>query len=186
MSSLRTPRATIGLLTLVVAAVALQTLDGRLLPAWQWDAPAVMRGEVWRMFTGALVHSHGWSQIAFNLTGLVLIGWLVEQQWSRRAWALAATAGIAAGELSAVWWHPVGGGISVALGGLVGLAVVGWLIDPRLPAWFRFGLPALYLAGATYVVSLSDIHGPPLFAGAGVGLAMRGDRRLPMGSLIHG
>ncbi len=159
--------------------VVAQTLNTEVLAALQWDAAAVGEGELWRILTGPFVHSNGWGQIVSNLTGLLLIGWLTEQQWSRRAWAAAAVAGVAVAEASAVWWYPVGGGISVLLGGLVGLLMVGWLFDRRLSPWFRFGVPLAYLAGAGYVVSLTDIHGPPVFAGALVGLVLLSDKRGP-------
>lgn len=177
MSRLRWPWLTLAVVALTAAVIALQLLHPPMIEGWQWDAERVRRGELWRMVTGAFVHTAGPAQMVFNVIGLLVIGWLVEQQWSRLAWALAALAGIAAAEAAALFWFPVGGGISVALGGLVGLALVGWLFDPRLPAWFRFGVPLLYLLGAVYVAFRADIHGPPVMAGAVVGIFLLGKRR---------
>ena len=155
-----------------------QTAYPPLLAAWQWDSMRVGSGEYWRIATAPFVHSNGWGQILSNLAGLLVIGWLVEQQWSRAAWLAAALAGVVSGEISATFWEPVGGGISVAIGGLVGLALTGWMLHPNLPAWFRFGVPLLYVCGAGYAVYLGDIHGPPVLAGALVGLALRRKMRL--------
>jgi membrane associated rhomboid family serine protease len=174
---LRWPWLTLAVAAVTAMVIVLQTLLPGLIGAWQWDVARLREGEWWRVVTGVFVHTSGPLQIVFNLLGLLIIGWLVEQRWSHLAWACGAVAGVAAAEVAALWWHPVGGGISVALGGLVGLAVIGWLFDARLPPWFRFGVPVLYLAGATYVVALGDIHGPPVFAGALVGLLLLRQRR---------
>ena len=186
MKSLRWPWLTLGVAAATAAVIVAQLLQPGLIEAWQWDVARLGQGEFWRVVTGVFVHTSGPAQIIFNLLGLVTIGWLVEQQWSRLAWSCGAVAGVVAAEAAAVWWHPVGGGISVALGGLVGLALVGWMFDPRLPAWFRFGVPLVYLAGAAYVVSLADIHGPPVFAGALAGLLLLRQRRIVTLVSTHG
>lgn len=177
MSRLRWPWLTLAVAAATLAVIAAQTLHPPLVQAWQWDAARVGKGELWRLLTGALIHTNGPAQITFNLLGLLLIGWLVEQSWSRLAWVVGAAAGLAAGEIAAVFWYPVGGGASVVLGGLVGLAMAGWTIDTNLPAWFRFGVPALYLLGAVHVTMTGNIHGPPVIAGATIGFLLLGMRR---------
>ena len=186
VSRLRWPWLTLAVLAATAAVVVAQSLHPPLVDAWQWNAERVRQGQLWRMVTGAFVHTAGPAQIASNLFGLLFVGWLVEQQWSRLAWVLAALAGVATAELAALFWYPVGGGISVALGGLVGLAMIGWLFDPRLPMWFRFGLPVLYVLGAIYIASRADIHGPPIMAGAVVGLFLLGKRRSNPLPRLHG
>jgi len=186
MKRLRWPWLTLSLAGVTLAVVVAQLLHPALILAWQWEVARIAAGEWWRPVTGLLVHTGGWAQIVFNLLGLLVIGWLAEQGWSRLAWAIAALAGIVAAEIAAVWWLPAGGGISVVLGGLVGLTISGWAADRRLPVLFRLVLPLAYLAGAAYVCLLNDIHGPPVFAGALAGLALLHQRR-PVSLLVsHG
>lgn len=51
----------------------------------------VERGEVWRLFSGHLAHL-GTAHLLENLGALLLVGWLVGEQYSARRWWLIAAA----------------------------------------------------------------------------------------------
>ncbi|WP_156373121.1 rhombosortase [Pseudorhodoferax sp. Leaf267] len=67
--------------TLVAAVAVLGALQA-LPPAWhaalRYDRAALLQGELWRLWTGHLIHL-GWAHWALNAAGLVLCGLLVDR-----------------------------------------------------------------------------------------------------------
>ncbi|HEV7292857.1 MAG TPA: rhomboid family intramembrane serine protease [Devosia sp.] len=177
MIGLRWPWLTLAVAAIMLLFVTAQTIWPELIGHLRWEAERVLAGEVWRMASGAFIHTNGPLQIIFNLVGLLFIGWFVEQHWSRLAWSVAFVGGVLAAELFAILWYPVGGGLSVGLGGLVGLTLAGWARYREVRWIVRVPLVLLYLAGTAYVIYLQDLHGPPIIAGALVGIVMARSRR---------
>lgn len=177
----RRPYATATIMLLSGAGFILQLLWPPAIGLLQWDAARVAQGEVWRLFTVILVHTNGVPHIALNLAILMVLGPYVEQRWSRWAWMAGFWAGVFAAEAVGVSWLPVGGGNSVGLGGVFGLGLVGLLADPRVSRSARLAVPIASFVIAVFATLAADIHGPPIFAGALVGLAA-----LPLGARRSG
>ncbi len=166
----RQPWLTLGLFVLTAFVVTWQTLWPPLIGHLQWDAARVGQGELWRLVTGLLVHTNGESQILVNLSTLLVLGAFVELRWSRTIWLSAFLAGAFSAEAAGVYWYPVGGGNSVGLWGLLGLTLVGLMANHQARWPLRWGLPLLGFSIGALFCYFSDIHGPPVFAGALVGI----------------
>lgn len=170
----RWPWLTISVFVVTSLVVAVQLNWPPLVELLQWDARLVLEGQFWRMLTGLLVHTSGWSQIALNFTVLVLLGTLIENIWPRWMWVAGFAIGALTAEAFALSWYQQGGGNSVGLCGLFGLFLAG-LLRSDLPDMVRIGFPVVSLAGALSFCAMSDIHGPPVLAGALFGFfALRG------------
>jgi len=89
-----------------------------------WGAlhgPLVKDGQWWRMFSVALLHG-GFMHLGCNCLFMLVFGTLLEMyQGLWRTWVYFA-AGVAAGSIASIWWHPaiVGVGASGGLFGLLG------------------------------------------------------------------
>jgi len=126
-------RVPIGLAALLVL---LQVLG--LRHVLEYRRAAVLRGQVWRLLTGNLVHL-GWVHLARDVAGLFLIWGLVAQSLDRRSWI----------------WVPCVGGLAVGLGLLVFNPTIEWYVGI---SGVLFGL---FCAGA-----LTQLQARPLYAGA--------------------
>ena len=78
---------------LALVAVALQAGGAGVREALAYQRAGVAAGELWRLLSGHLVHL-GWSHLAYNLAGLVLIGWLVGRAFDAWRWAGIVAASI--------------------------------------------------------------------------------------------
>ncbi|GCD21927.1 hypothetical protein CTKZ_34890 [Cellulomonas algicola] len=144
--------------TLVTAVlVAVLGVVGLLVPAVHdaltRDPSLVADGEWWRLGSSMLVQTW-WGQYAFNLAGLVLVGWAVERRWGTGWWLAAAGGGglMAAVVLTVANPSLVEAGTSDAVGGLVGLLLVrAWrerAAPPLLPfVYAAFWVPYVLLTG---------------------------------------
>lgn len=143
----------------VLAGVTVAALGvvGLLVPdvhdALTRDPALVADGEWWRLGSSMLVQSW-WGQYAFNLAGLVLVGWAVERRWGTGWWAAAALGGglVAAVVLTVAEPSLVEAGTSDAVGGLVGFLLVrAWrerATPPLLPfVYATFWVPYVLLTG---------------------------------------
>lgn len=166
----RRPYATAAIALLSGSGFILQLVWPEAIGLLQWDAGRVAQGDVWRLLTVILVHTNGVPHIALNLAILMVLGPYVEQRWSRWAWMAAFWAGVFAAEAAGVFWLPVGGGNSVGLGGVFGLGLVGLLLDHTVSRSARLAVPIASFVIALFATLATDIHGPPIFAGALVGL----------------
>jgi len=117
---LRKPALTLGIVILVVLALAAQEIWPGLLPLFQRDGTAIARGQIYRLLT-ALWFQDGWLEGGlFNLAILIMIGFWAEQVWPRWIWlVLYFGIGLAVECLSLVW-QPMGAGNSIAVFGLAG------------------------------------------------------------------
>jgi rhomboid protease GluP len=156
---------------LAAAATALQYV----VPGWT-EALARRPDELltapWRLLTALFVHVDGTVQIVVDFAAIAIVGTLAEWIFGRWRWlVLYFGCGILAG-LIALAWEPSGGGSSIAsaglLGGLAGFAVLHrppWPFQPRLGG-------AVILALGFGLAVTADIHGPPILAGALLGLIL--------------
>jgi rhomboid protease GluP len=170
---MRVPKAT--LLTTLVTCVATglglayptvtMTLERRptLLESREW----------WRLLSPILVNPEGWRQVAVNAIGLVAVGTALELLSNARTWLASYLGGAVCGEVAGLAWQPTGAGSSVAICGLLGaLAVTLWRRVPTMAA--RVGAAVLLGMGAALTYA-SNLHGPPILAGAVVAMLL--DRR---------
>ena len=136
---------------LAVTAVALVI---QLNPAWRsallYDRTALDRGELWRAWTGHLVH-FGWPHFIADGGLLFLLGWLMETRYprfSRLAFALMPPFISAA----VYWFDPTmqcyGGLSALNLGLLLYLAAQGWRRD--LTDWFWPAVLAIYVGEVVF------------------------------------
>jgi membrane associated rhomboid family serine protease len=135
-----------------------------LLPALR-RSPAATH-EWWRLITPIFVNRGGWLEIGVNLATLATIGILAERLWPPRAWLLLYFGGGVVGEFAGIQWKPEGAGNSVAVCGLLGGISAWLLLHGRRPAGVAMLLPGALLT------LFQNLHGPPLLAGALIGLAM--------------
>jgi len=169
----RTPRLTVAVFVVTLAVTMMQLVWPEVLPALRRQPSMIAGGEVWRFVSAWLVHDEGVRQVAFNLTALAIAGTLIEFMLGGAAWLIAYVGAGLAGEISGIFWQPVGAGNSVAVCGLIG-ALAAWQVMRRdIPVIARLVFPPVCFAGALVLVVSSDIHGPPLLVGGAVGWASK-------------
>ncbi len=119
-------------------------------PGWRdvliYDRHAVMLGELWRMWTGHLVH-FGWPHLVADAGLLVILGWPLGQKHRQFSWlALFLMPPFISGVL--LWLDPgmtrYAGLSAVDLGLLLFLAAKGWQQD--WTDWFWPAVLAIYVA----------------------------------------
>lgn len=77
-----------------VIAVALQLGGDGAREALAYSREDLASGQIWRLATGHFVHL-GWSHLALNLGGLVLVFWIVGGAFNWREWLYIAVISIA-------------------------------------------------------------------------------------------
>src|SRR5262249_11283707 len=119
--------------------------------------------EYWRLLTSIFVHNGGWKQIIFNFVGIAIVGTIVERIFGARRWLILYFVCGVIGQITGLYWKPLGAGASVAGAGLLGALAI-WMI--RFPLWrARIG-GTVTILGACALIYFRDIHGPPLLAGS--------------------
>lgn len=160
----RNLKATHAVLFITGTVTALQFRFPSLVVTLERAPGMLASGQWWRCITPVLINPEGWSQIGFNLSGIAIVGFLVERMFGSARWLIFYLTGALVGELAGSVWKPVGAGSSVAICGLLG-GLAAWLLWRRHPLQSRFG-GAIILAGALVLTGMRDLHGPPLLAGA--------------------
>jgi len=165
---LRKPWLTLGIVVLLVLALAAQEIWPGLLPLFQRDGTAVVRGQFYRLFT-ALWFQDGWLEGGlFNLVILIMIGFWAEQVWPRWIWlTLYFGVGLAVECLGLVW-QPIGAGNSIAVFGLAG-SLLATVWDKG-----RSGIVLMSIAQvAIWLLCFrDDIHGAAALLGLVVGMIL--------------
>jgi rhomboid protease GluP len=160
----RIPPATAAILCVVLATRVLQWL----VPGW-YGMLARDPSMPWLQVVSALfAYDDGWPQIIGIVVGALVLGVVGERRFGSLRWLAIFLAAGVVGQVVGLAWQPMGAGSSVAVAGLFG-AVAVWLLQPGagVPAFARLG-PLLVLAGGVYLTAVRDIHGPPVFVGAGL------------------
>jgi rhomboid protease GluP len=166
----RNPKATIAVLLITGIVTVFEFRFPVLIVALERTPGMLASGQWWRLITSILINPEGWSQIVFNLSGIAIVGFLVERMFGSARWLILYLTGALVGELAGRVWKPAGAGSSVAICGLLG-GLAAWLLWRRQPIQSRFG-GASILLGALVLTGMRDLHGPPLLAGAFAALVM--------------
>jgi rhomboid family GlyGly-CTERM serine protease len=140
------------LLLLLLSAVAQALQATEYL---QYERPAVLAGQIWRLWTAHIVHL-GWGHYLLNAAGLLLVWLLFRQATSVRAWCwhfmfagFAISLGLLCFNPALVWY--------VGLSGILhAMFIVGLLADMRRDA----ALSALVLLGFAAKIIFEQIYGP--------------------------
>lgn len=138
---------------LAVLALALVI---QLFPAWRgaliYERDALAAGELWRAWTGHLVH-FGWLHFGADTALLLIIGWTIGREFPRASWLglLLMPPFISA----AVYWadpamQRYAGLSAVNLGLLLLLAARGWKGGRR--DWFWPAIVVIYVAELAYEI----------------------------------
>ena len=108
----------------------------------RYDRLAIGGGELWRLLSGHFVHL-GWSHVALNAVGLVLISYLIAARFSSIQWLLISLLiimGIDLGfwilEPQLAWYV----GLSGVLHGLLAAGVASGMRDGHSDSWIIGGL----------------------------------------------
>ena len=121
----------------LAAVAAVAALLQALAPdGLRYEREAILDGQLWRLVTGNLLHL-GWTHLALNLAGLLIIGLSFPGAGADRPWrlladllllSLAVGLGLLRGSPDVAWYV----GLSGALHGLLVLAAAGeWHRSPR-------------------------------------------------------
>lgn len=109
----------------------IQASPGAVYELVRYDRDAIRTGEFWRLLSGHLAHL-GWSHLAMNVAGLLLISWLFAprgQAWLWSAYVLVCTflTGIGLYVLSPqIIWYV---GLSGVLHGLIVVGAFRWIME---------------------------------------------------------
>lgn len=174
------PWLTLGIFAVTALFACLQYFLTGLVPALQRQPSLLAEQELWRLVTAWLVQGDGVMQIAVNLPTLLIVGIYVEWGYPEWVWIIAyATSGLI-GEVAGIFWQPIGSGNSVAVAGLVGVALVHIARRPDWPMPVRLIWPALGLIATTGLIVGADIHGPALLMGFILGVMLYPFRKQEM------
>ncbi len=135
-------------------------------------------GEYWRIVSPLFVHSKGWPHLLFNVAWIAYIGVVVERLFGSGRWLIIYFASGVIGEFAGFAWMPDGAGSSLGGSGLIGALCIWIILRRRAERWQFRASGYLGLAGAAALCAFSDLHGPPILAGALIAAVMlRWDER---------
>jgi rhomboid family GlyGly-CTERM serine protease len=130
-------------------AIIMVGLAGQDASVWlRYDRQAILAGQIWRLFTGHLVHL-GWPHLLVNLAGLALVWALVGSALSNGRWVATSLACALAVGLSLLVLSPTVARYVGLSGVLHGLMAAGALVQLRAGvqrAGWILGVLALKLA----------------------------------------
>jgi len=159
----------LGLTALVTGA---QFVWPQVLEDLRRTPDALQTGQWWRTFSPLFVHAYGWPHLLFNLAWIGAVGVFVERRFGHLRWLILYFVPGVIGEFFGFVWSPHGAGSSLGGSGLLGGLGV-WLLvrGQALPWRVRWWGPFILLCAAVLTLR-HDVHGPPIFAGAVLGVLM--------------
>lgn len=128
--------ATLIVLSLIVALFSnigrdMQLIHFLFISEYRQGLPEILNGELWRLFTPALIH-FGILHIAFNLLWLYQLGSAIEQrQTSKRMIILIIFISVLSNLAQYIWNGPLFGGMSGVVYGLLGYVWAQGKFNPR-------------------------------------------------------
>ena len=128
--------ATLIVLSLIVALLSnvgrdIQLIHFLFISEYRQGLPEILSGELWRLFTPALIH-FGILHIAFNLLWLYQLGSAIEQhQTTRRMFILIIFISALSTLAQFLWDGPLFGGMSGVVYGLLGYVWAQGKFNPR-------------------------------------------------------
>lgn len=156
---------------IVVATCSLLEIFGNVARgALRYDRVAIGDGEFWRLVSGHFVHL-GWSHLALNMFGFVLISYLVAAQFSVTQWCVIAAMTVAT--IDAGFWYLQPQliwyvGLSGVLHGLLAAGAINGIRMRQQEFW----LIAVFLVGKlTYEQMLGPLPGSENSTGGSVVVA---------------
>ncbi|MEK7322386.1 MAG: rhombosortase [Pseudomonadota bacterium] len=184
---------------MTLASLLIALLGDDTAAALRYERAPILAGEVWRLFTGHLVHL-SWSHLWLNLGGLALIWFLFRRQLGAGMWwlvLLVSSLAVSSGFLlfdPALEWY-------VGLSGVLhGLFMAGLIVGLRTGAWSDWLLLSAVVAkliweqlygalpGSTEAAGgnvIVDAHLYGAIGGAAVALALRLYRRGKYGERVN-
>src|SRR6516162_8090018 len=84
----RNPKATLAVLFITGMVTALQFRFPGLVVALERTPDMPASGQWWRLITPILINPEGWLQIVFNLSGIAIVGFLVERMFGSARWLI--------------------------------------------------------------------------------------------------
>lgn len=123
--------AVVAAVTMAVSVAAL--INTSFMGVTSRDLGRLRSGQWWRVASPVFVQSSGWGQLAFNMTGLVVVGAALERRLSRPAWILLFLVGGVGSVAVLSAWKPAdgGGGSSDANAALIGALAVVAAVEAR-------------------------------------------------------
>ena len=153
-----------GLIIFSAIVVTLKLSGDGISDFLRYSRPEILDGQIWRLFTAHFIH-HGWSHLAMNLTGLVLI-WMIAGKWLSLNKALFAsifsTLIIGLGLLflnPEISWYVGSSGI------IHGLWMMAAIYGLRMQHWDAYALFALLMLKLAWEQVLGPIPGSNDMAG---------------------
>jgi membrane associated rhomboid family serine protease len=110
----KTPWTTLIVAGLISAGLILQIILPQLLALCMRNRLLILKGELWRLITALFFQDGGLAGGISNIVGLLFIGSLAEQFWTRKEWLIIFFIGGILSEVAGFWWQPSGAGNSVA------------------------------------------------------------------------
>lgn len=106
--------------------------------ALRYEREAILSGgEVWRLFSGHLVHL-GWSHLLLNLAGCLLVWVLFRNDYRLWQWLVILALSVIVIDAGFLWLNPELAwyvGLSGLLHGLFAAGLVAWLREQRWESW---------------------------------------------------
>lgn len=134
------------------------------------DYSRFLSGEWWRLITSLFVQDGGTAGTVFNLVGLLFVGSVAEQYWSRKRWIFVFLGGGIISQLIAFAWQPVGAGNSVANFSLAGSILIVCLFSH--PPRIVLVSVILSLAVDAWLLYIRNIHGAAVMVGATIAIIL--------------
>ncbi len=151
---------------------ALQLIETDVLSSLQRNAGDLSDGRFWKLVTPLFVQGDGATGAIINTITFLLVAPVAERVYGRRRMLLMYFIPGLIGQAVGFLWDTPGAGNSVAIAGLIGGFLALELVHAhRLPQVAR-GLAVVGLIAALVLTLSSELHGPPVLAGALLGYVL--------------
>ncbi|WP_455205741.1 rhombosortase [Kaarinaea lacus] len=141
---------------------------GSELSVWlRYDRAALEHGQIWRVFSGHLVHL-SWSHLFMNVAGMALIWAIFAHQYRWSEWLLIIIVGAIGVSLCLYWFNPELRWYVGLSGILHTLFIAGCLVELKQPRWDSRILFSLVIVKLAYEQIWGPMPGSEETAGGNV------------------